>query len=58
MNYGNQNTGKGRVSRIAREGYEDVVPADREAAYEEEVGEEPVVDTPKTTWKNKQNFLF
>ena len=45
---------RGRGSRIAREGSEDVVPVDREVAYDEEVEEEPVIETPKTTRKNKQ----
>ena len=45
---------RGRRSRIAREGSEDAVPVDREAAYVEEVEEEPVIDTPKTTRKNKK----
>ena len=58
MKYGNQNTGKGQGSLIASEDSEDVVPVDGEAAYDEEIEEEPVIDTPKatpkTTRKNTQ----
>ena len=45
---------RGRGTHIAREDSEDVVPVDREAAYVEEVEEEPVTETPKTTRKNKK----
>ena len=46
----------GKGSCIAREASEDVVPVDREAAYNEEVGEEPVIGMPKKTRKNKDSF--
>lgn len=46
-----------RGSYIAREGSGDVVPVDREAAYDEAVGEEPVIGTPKKTLKNRNSFF-
>lgn len=47
--------GRGKGSRIAREGSEDVVPVDPETVYGEEGGEEElVVDTGKTPRRNKR----
>lgn len=52
MKYGNQKNWQGaKGSRIARGSSEDVVPVDREGAYNEEIGEEPVIDTPKRVSK-------